>query len=66
MISTRNVDLNFTNNLRYGQSVVIGSIKQQTTQANKSASFGVDALGAQATNNETVETLILLTPRRVR
>ncbi|GIU42918.1 hypothetical protein TUM4438_10620 [Shewanella sairae] len=65
-ISTRNVDLSFTNKLRYGQTVVIGSIKQQTTGANKSASFGIDGLGSQATNNETVETLILLTPRRVR
>lgn len=65
-ITTRNVDLSFTNNLRYGQSVVIGSIKQQTTGANKSASFGVDALGAQSTSNEKIETLILLTPRRVR
>jgi hypothetical protein len=46
--------------------VVIGSIKQQTTGANKSASFGVDALGSQATNNETVETLVLLTPRRIQ
>lgn len=65
-IAMRKVDLGFANNLRYGQSVVIGSIKQQTTGANKSASFGIDGLGSQATNSETVETLILLTPRRVR
>jgi MSHA biogenesis protein MshL len=65
-ISTRSADLNFTNKLRYGQTVVIGSIKQQTTGANKSASFGIDGLGMQSTNNQTVETLILLTPRRVQ
>lgn len=65
-IQERSVDLNFTNKLRYGQTVVIGSIKQQTTGANKSASFGIDALGSQSTSHETVETLVLLTPRRVQ
>ncbi|WP_318419568.1 type II secretion system protein GspD [Photobacterium leiognathi] len=65
-ISTRGVDLSFTNKLRYGQTVVIGSIKQQTTGATKSSSFGLDGLGSQATNRETVETLILLTPRKVQ
>ncbi|WP_419208213.1 type II secretion system protein GspD (plasmid) [Photobacterium leiognathi subsp. mandapamensis] len=65
-ISTRGVDLSFTNKLRYGQTVVIGSIKQQTTGASKASSFGLDGLGSQATNRETVETLILLTPRKVQ
>lgn len=65
-ISTRNVNLSFTNKLRYGQSVVIGSIKQHTQGANKSSSFGISGLGSQATNTETVETLIILTPRRVQ
>lgn len=65
-IQERSADINFTNKLRYGQTVVIGSIKQQTTGANKSASFGIDALGSNATNHETVETLVLLTPRRVQ
>lgn len=65
-IQERTADLNFTNKLRYGQTVVIGSIKQQTTGANKSASFGISALGSQATKTETVETLVLLTPRRVQ
>jgi len=65
-IKMRSVDMNFTNKLRYGQTVVIGSIKQQTTIANKSASFGLDGLGSQATRHETVETLVLLTPRSVQ
>ena len=65
-ISTRDADLSFTNRLKYGQTVVIGSIKQQTTGADKSSSFGIDGLGMQSTKNETIETLVLLTPRRVR
>ncbi|WP_240695014.1 hypothetical protein [Vibrio parahaemolyticus] len=54
------------NKLRYGQTVIIGSVKQQTQTANKSSSFGWDALGSQVSEQETVETLILLTPRRVK
>ncbi|WP_349292942.1 type II and III secretion system protein [Vibrio sp. ED002] len=65
-ISTRSADLSFTNKLRYGQTVVIGSVKQQTQTANKSSSFGIDGLGSQASGQETVETLVLLTPRRVK
>lgn len=65
-ISTRVADLSFTNKLRYGQTVVIGSVKQQTQSANKSSSFGIDWLGSQLSGQETVETLVLLTPRRVK
>jgi hypothetical protein len=65
-ISTRSADLSFTNKLRYGQTVVIGSVKQQTQTANKSSSLGIDGLGSQASGQETVETLVLLTPRRVK
>ncbi|SGZ00291.1 type II and III secretion system protein [Moritella viscosa] len=65
-ISTRDVDLNFTNKLRYGQTVILGSIKQHTTSANKSASFRVEGLGSQVTNREVVETLVLLTPRKIQ
>ncbi|EKO3821470.1 type II and III secretion system protein [Vibrio harveyi] len=65
-ISTRDADLSFTNKVRYGQTVVLGSIKQQTKTANKSSSFGLDGLGSQASGHETVETLVLLTPRRVK
>ncbi|WP_231972316.1 hypothetical protein [Vibrio alginolyticus] len=52
--------------MRYGQTVIIGSVKQQTQTANKSSSFGFDGLGSQVSGQETVETLILLTPRRVK
>ncbi len=57
-ISTRSADLSFTNKLRYGQTVVIGSVKQQTQTANKSSSFGWDGLGSQVSGQETVETLM--------
>ncbi|EJV0278439.1 TPA: type II and III secretion system protein [Vibrio parahaemolyticus] len=65
-ISTRSANLSFTNKLRYGQTVIIGSVKQQTQTANKSSSWGIDGLGSQVSGQETVETLILLTPRRVK
>ena len=65
-ISTRSADLLFTNKLRYGQTVIIGSVKQQTQIANKSSSLGIDGLGSQTSGQETVETLVLLTPRRVK
>lgn len=64
-IGLRSADLNFTNKLRYGQTVVIGSIKQASTTASRSSSFGLDGLGSQVSNRETVETLVLMTPRKV-
>jgi len=64
-LETRESELNFTNRLRYGQTVVIGSIKQMTTSAESTKQFGVDALGGEGTLSATVETLVLLTPTRV-
>ena len=64
-LDTRESEINFTNKLLYGQTVVIGSIKQTSTTAEMSKNFGVDALGGEGTQSETVETLILLTPRKV-
>ncbi|GIU51280.1 hypothetical protein TUM4438_40340 [Shewanella sairae] len=64
-LDTRESELNFTNKLRYGQTVVLGSIKQMTTTAEHTKQFGVDALGGEGTQLATVETLVLLTPKRV-
>ena len=63
-IQTRSAELNFTNKLKYGQTVVIGSIKQENKSANRASSFGIKALGSQSAVSETVETLVLLTPRK--
>lgn len=65
-IASRKSDLNFVNKLRYGQTVVIGSIKQTITKADRSSAFNLDGLGMQSTDTESVETLILLTPRRIQ
>ncbi|MGK4306596.1 hypothetical protein FJD32_024055 (plasmid) [Shewanella sp. LC6] len=65
-LDTRESEINFTNKLLYGQTVVIGSIKQVSKTAEASKNFGVDALGGEGTVSETVETLVLLTPRRVQ
>ena len=65
-LDTRESEINFTNKLLYGQTVVIGSIKQTSTTAEMSKNFGIDALGGEGTKSETVETLVLLTPRKVQ
>ncbi|MGI2002061.1 type II secretion system protein GspD [Shewanella frigidimarina] len=65
-IDTRESEINFTNKLLYGQTVVIGSIKQNSTTAEANNQFGIDALGGEGTISETVETLVLLTPRKVQ
>lgn len=65
-LDTRESEINFTNKLLYGQTVVIGSIKQVSKTAEASKNFGVDALGGEGTVSETVETLVLLTPRKVQ
>ncbi|WP_237158927.1 type II secretion system protein GspD [Shewanella khirikhana] len=65
-LDTRESEINFTNKLLYGQTVVIGSIKQVSKTAEASKNFGIDALGGEGTTSETVETLVLLTPRRVQ
>ncbi|MGE4262182.1 type II secretion system protein GspD [Shewanella sp.] len=63
---TRESEINFTNKLLYGQTVVIGSIKQVSKTSESNKNFGLGALGGEGTASETVETLVLLTPRRVQ
>ncbi len=65
-LDTRESEINFTNKLLYGQTVIIASIKQVSTTAEMSKHFGVDALGGEGTKSDTVETLVLLTPRKVQ
>lgn len=65
-LDTRESEINFTNKLLYGQTVVIGSIKQVSTTAEMNKNFGIDALGGEGTKSDTVETLVLLTPRKVQ
>ncbi|WP_237156005.1 type II secretion system protein GspD [Photobacterium phosphoreum] len=65
-IGIRKSDLNFVNKLRYGQTVVIGSVKQVVTTSDRTSAFDLDGLGMQATDSHTIETIILLTPRRIQ
>ncbi|MFI3246234.1 MAG: hypothetical protein R3Y10_07065 [Ferrimonas sp.] len=62
---TRVSDLNFTNRLRFGETVVVGSIQQRTETTENSKNFGSGLLGAESVNTQIVETLVLLTPRKV-
>lgn len=63
-LDTRESEINFTNKLLYGQTVVIGSIKQTSTTAESNSNFGVPS--GEGTLSNTVETLVLLTPRKVQ
>lgn len=63
-MSTQESEINFTNKLRYNQTYVIASVKQKNVMGKKNKNFWMDALGSQASNEETTETLVLLTPRR--
>lgn len=64
MLTTQGSNINFLNKLRYGQTYVIASVKQKRTLAEKNQNFWMDWLGGQGTSHTTVETLVLLTPRR--
>lgn len=63
-LQTQNSVINFNNRLRYGQTMVIASIKQVTKTADLTKQFGIAALGGQASIENTVETLVLITPRK--
>lgn len=60
---TRESEINFSNKLRYGQSIVIASVKQSSTTSEETRSIFSGGKGMQ---REVVETLVLLTPRRVQ
>lgn len=60
---TRESEINFSNKLRYGQSIVIASVKQSSTTSEETRSW---FSGGKGTQREVVETLVLLTPRRVQ
>jgi MSHA biogenesis protein MshL len=58
----REAELSFRNRLPYGSTVVIGSIRQDSTTSEETRSI---AGGGKGLRKERVETLVLLTPRRV-
>ena len=66
MLSTQKSEITFANKLRYGQTYVIASVKQATTTAEQTKSFWMEWFGGTGTRNETIETLVLLTPRKVQ
>ncbi len=66
MLSTQKSEITFANKLRYGQTHVIASVKQTSATAEQSKSFWLDWFGGTGTRNEAIETLVLLTPRKVQ
>ncbi|MFA0519608.1 hypothetical protein AB4501_21805 [Vibrio sp. 10N.222.55.E8] len=59
-------EITFANKLRYGQTYVIASVKQHSKLAEKTKNFWSDWLGGTGSQNTSVETLVLLTPRKVK
>ncbi|MGF1883918.1 hypothetical protein [Vibrio splendidus] len=59
-------EITFANKLRYGQTYVIASVKQNSRLAEKTKNFWSDWLGGTGSQNTSVETLVLLTPRKVK
>ena len=59
-------EINFVNKLRYGQTVVIASVKQTSRMAEQTKNFFTSLLGGTGSSNDTVETLVLLTPRKAQ
>lgn len=65
-LTTQKSEITFANKLRYGQTYVIASVKQQTKTAEETKNFFSTLFGGTGTKNETIETLVLLTPRKVQ
>jgi len=65
-LTVQKSEINFVNKLRYGQTFVIASVKQTTSTAERTKNFWSSMFGGTGSNNETVETLVLLTPRKVQ
>ncbi|MBL4262816.1 STN domain-containing protein [Vibrio fluvialis] len=61
----RNNDIDFTGKLRYGRTYIIGRISQTQVRIDDTKNFGVTLLGANSAEKEEVETIILLTVRRI-
>ncbi len=59
-------EITFVNKLRYGQTFVIASVKQTSSTAEQTKNFFSSLFGGTGTSNDTVETLVLLTPRKVQ
>ena len=59
-------EITFANKLRYGQTYVIASVKQTSKVAEKTKNFWSDLLGGTGSQDTSVETLVLLTPRKVK
>ncbi|HDY7474800.1 TPA: hypothetical protein RQJ49_004272 [Vibrio vulnificus] len=65
-LTVQKSEINFVNKLRYGQTFVIASVKQTSRTAEQTKSFWTSLFGGTGSKNDTVETLVLLTPRKAQ
>ncbi|BCL74184.1 conserved exported hypothetical protein [Vibrio nigripulchritudo FTn2] len=63
-LKTQESEINVTSKLKLGQTIMIASIKQTSQSAEQVTNFWSRIFGGEGVKNETVETLVLLTPRR--
>ncbi|GAL27718.1 lipoprotein [Vibrio variabilis] len=59
-------EITFANKLRYGQTMVIASVKQTSTTAEQTKNFWTSLFGGTGSKSDTTETLVLLTPRKTQ
>ncbi|MEL7385242.1 MAG: hypothetical protein AAGJ90_14035 [Pseudomonadota bacterium] len=65
-LTVQKSEINFVNKLRYGQTFVIASVKQTSRTAEQTKSFWTSLFGGTGSKNDTIETLVLLTPRKAQ
>ncbi|MDC5711159.1 hypothetical protein [Vibrio europaeus] len=63
-LHTQDVEITFANKVRYGQTYVIASVKQSSKTAERSTNFFSTLFGGTGSQDDTTETLVLLTPRK--
>lgn len=64
-LTTEVAQITFANKVRYGQTLVVASVKQTTRSTTEVKNFWSTLFGGTGSTNNTVETLVLLTPRKL-
>lgn len=64
-LTTEVAQITFANKVRYGQTLVIASVKQTSRSTSQVKNFFSTLFGGTGSTNDTVETLVLLTPRKL-
>ncbi|HAS4945371.1 TPA: hypothetical protein I7C74_003324 [Vibrio cholerae] len=64
-LTTEVAQITFANKVRYGQTLVIASVKQNARSTSKVTNFMTTLFGGTGSTNDVVETIVVLTPRKL-